>query len=249
MEESECLTFEQYMRVLTQIWNRNKDSITQKMKELQVDKLNIILTTESEAVIHEKDAFMANETLRNKVPFPFRFITNDYDVQQDNGNPHQNLEDAFDYLGLSHTAKPVDADEVMLSMMSSLKAQMMARYSIGNCCSNFHRILFELIDGGCGAAYQSEPECLQTNENPEFRICCVWDNSEECKAKGVGERISLNIAKVKKRKMKLRQEKRLAEKKRLEGQHKAKVEKRKQQIRLTEKKLAEQQQQRRKARG
>jgi hypothetical protein len=155
------------------------------MKEASLDKLSIVLTTESDSVMQEKDEFMKNKTLVNKVPFKFDFITNDFDIRQDSGNPQYNIPEH----NLDVVLEENNADEVMLSMISSLQIQLLARYSIGNCCSNFHRILFELLDGGCGAAYQSGPECLQTNEDPEFRICCVWDNSEECKAKKVRENI------------------------------------------------------------
>ena len=190
------------MRVLVQIWNRNKSSLTQAMKDASVDKLSIILTTESASVLEEKDEFMADAGLVKKtVPFPFEFVVNEFDIQQDGGNPRDNLPEH----NLEVELKENNADQVMLSMMSSLQLQLLARYSIGNCCSNFHRVLFELLDGGCGAAYQSGPECLQQNEDPEFRICCVWDSSEECKAKNVQEKIAKKWKAVKQKRMQERQ--------------------------------------------
>lgn len=198
LEESECFAFEKYMRVLVQIWNRNKASLTQAMKAASVDKLSIVLTTESAIVLEEKDEFMADAILVKKtVPFPFEYIVNEFDTQQDNGNPRNNIPEHNLDVELAEN----NADQVMLSMMSSLQLQLLARYSIGNCCSNFHRILFELLDGGCGAAYQSSPECLQTNEDPEFRICCIWDDSEECKAKNVRENIDTKWKAAKQKRM------------------------------------------------
>jgi len=186
------------MRVLAQIWNRNKPSLKQAMKEASVDKLSIIVTTESASVLKEKDTFLADTSLvKRTVPFKFEFILNEHDIQQDSGNPRDNIPEH----NLDVVLEENNADKVMLSMISSLQLQLLARYSIGNCCSNFHRIIFELLDGGCGAAYESGPECLQTNPNPEFRICCVWDTSNECKAKNVREKIDEKWAAAKRKRM------------------------------------------------
>lgn len=190
------------MRVLKQIWNRHKSNLTQAMQDASLDKLDIVLTTESASVMEEKDAFMADaQHVKKLIPFDFEFITNEFDIKQDSGNPQNNRPEH----NLELKEGENNADQVMLSMVSSLQAQLLARYSIGNCCSNFHRILFELLDGGCGAAYQSGPECLQKNEDPEFRICCLWDNSEECKAKNVKEKIEKKWKAVKRKRMQERQ--------------------------------------------
>ena len=48
-----------------------------------------------------------------------------------------------------------DPDANMLSSMSSLKAQLLPRLSIGNCCSNFHTLLSDFLVEGCGAASEN----------------------------------------------------------------------------------------------
>ena len=186
------------MRIMTQQWQRHKIALTQAMKDASVKQVSIVLTTESASVLKEKDAFMENKSLVEKIaPFPFEFVINEFDIQQDSGNPKFNIPEH----NLDTELKENNADEVMLSMVSSLQLQLLTRYTIGNCCSNFHRLLFELLDGGCGAAYQISLECLQENENPDFRICCVWDNSPECQKRNVREIIGEKYKAVKKKRM------------------------------------------------
>jgi len=62
----------------------------------------------------------------------------------------------------------------MLSSISSLKLQLMARVSIGNCCSNFHAMLSDLMLAGCGAASDNKFMCLQEYDDPLLRVCCGW---------------------------------------------------------------------------
>ena len=67
-----------------------------------------------------------------------------------------------------------DADTIMLSAMSSLKAQLLPTLTIGNCCSNFHALLNDFLSEGCGAARDSQFLCLQEYEDPMLRVCCGW---------------------------------------------------------------------------
>lgn len=67
----------------------------------------------------------------------------------------------------------------MLSAMSSLKAQLLPRISIGNCCSNFHVLLNDLLSEGCGAASDNKFLCLQEYDDPALRVCCGWHS--DCK--------------------------------------------------------------------
>jgi hypothetical protein len=62
----------------------------------------------------------------------------------------------------------------MLSAISSLKAQLLPRITIGNCCSNFHTLLNDFLSEGCGAASDNTFLCLQENEDPILRVCCGW---------------------------------------------------------------------------
>ena len=74
-----------------------------------------------------------------------------------------------------------DPDANMLSSMSSLKAQLLPRLSIGNCCSNFHTLLNDFLLEGCGAASENTFTCLQEyNGDPLLRVCCSWH--KECRA-------------------------------------------------------------------
>ena len=75
-------------------------------------------------------------------------------------------------------------DNIMLSAISSLKLQLHAHYTIGNCGSNLHLLLFDFLKEGCGATQQQQiVQCLQDDEDPKFRLCCEWSKSEECIAK------------------------------------------------------------------
>ena len=161
-KESECLDFEQYMKVMTVIW-RKKLGATH-------NTTNIILTTESQSVMDEMRNFDAD--LKQTVPFSYRFITNEQDVMQGTG------------LAKSFESGNITADDVMLSSVAALKLQLMARYTVGNCCSNFHILLFDFLRDGCGSSQATvATTCLQEMEEPEFRVCCSWDKSEECRAK------------------------------------------------------------------
>jgi len=196
------------MRVMAQIWNKHKTNLTLAMNEASVDKISIILTTESDSVLKEKDAFMADvDRVRQLVPFPFEFVLNNFDIHQDTGNPLDNVPEH----NLDVVLEENNADQVMLSMVSSLQLQLLARHSRGNCCSNFHRLLFELLDGGCGASYERGLECLNYNEDPELRICCLWDQTEECKAKKVKETIEEKWKEVRQKRMRERQRRRREE--------------------------------------
>jgi hypothetical protein len=177
--ESECLEFPQYMRVIGQIWNKHKSSILNPSQGqgTWVSNTSIVLTSESQSVLKDKETFENNFTLTRTVPFSYRFITNDHDVMQSTGDPN-----IFDKSNRVSTNK-VSQDEVMLSAISSLKAQLMAKFTVGNCCSNFHLLLFDFLQDGCGAATENVGQCLQENEDPEFRVCCMWSKSAECDAK------------------------------------------------------------------
>jgi hypothetical protein len=165
--ESECLSFPQYMSAVSKIWTKRSNARLESQPET-----NIVVTTESQRVLRELEEFASNDTLRKSVPFPFRFVTNHRDVAQDTGY----LEHIADHPTLT-------ADKAMLSALSSLKAQLATSITVGNCCSNFHLLLSDLLSEGCGARKDSNFQCLQDHDDPEFRICCGWDKSTECRAR------------------------------------------------------------------
>lgn len=120
----------------------------------------IVLTSESLPVLQARFDYNQNET------FPFRFIANDEDVTQNTGSPG----------GFS-----VAADEVMLSTMTAVKLQLLTGATVGNCCSNFHKMMASFLARGCGSARKNYFECLQDNENEEYRLCCAWTNTAFCR--------------------------------------------------------------------
>lgn len=158
------------MKLMGQVYTKHNELIPHGN-----NNVSIVLTTESKSVLDEMRNFEENTTLRSTVPFPYDFVTNHHDVMQSTGLPSDFLKQGAE----AHVAE----DDVMLSAVSSLKAQMMARFTIGNCCSNFHLLLFDFLRDGCGAARDNVGQCLQENEDPEFRVCCMWSKADECKEK------------------------------------------------------------------
>jgi hypothetical protein len=153
ISESECLTFDQHMDATIKAWDKYD-------KKMQVGKAPfIIFTTESKQMVRHQRVFV-NQTLPSQSFPKYRFVTNEYDVTPDSGH------------GVRRPPINATADQVLLSAISSLKLQLMARVTIGNCCSHFHAIMHSYLSEGLGAANSSSFECLQENENPEFRLCC-----------------------------------------------------------------------------
>lgn len=167
--ESECVSFPTYMRAIAGTVQHDD---RYRYPSSQQRETSIIVTTESQKVLREMNEFASNTTLQSSVPFPFRLVTNHHDVAQDTGY----LEDIADHPTLT-------ADAAMLSAVSSLKVQLSTRVTVGNCCSNFHLLLADLLSEGCGAVPDSTFQCLQDHPDPEFRICCAWDKSPECHAR------------------------------------------------------------------
>lgn len=157
--ESECLSFEQYMNVIVSVWKKHHSDSNAVA--------NIILTTEDEHVMREMKKFDPTS-----IPFSHRFVTNEKDVLQGTG-----VANDFEKSG------NVTADQVMLSSLTALKLQLSSKYSVGNCCSNFHNLLFDFLRDGCGPAQDIIAMCLQELEQAEYRVCCAWDKSDECEAK------------------------------------------------------------------
>lgn len=157
------------MNATASLWNqhrlnKNDDAVA-----------NIILTTEDESVMNDMHKF--ESTTRSSFDyFSHRFITNKKDVLQGTG-----LANDFE-----KSSRNITADQVMLSSVAALKLQLSAKYTIGNCCSNFHNLLFDFVRDCCGAAPDSTATCLQEMDEPEFRVCCSWDKSDECVAKRQG---------------------------------------------------------------
>ena len=162
--ESECLTFDRYMQIVRNASLRNGSFPSWLKKEGK--RRHIILTSESKEILQARHRYNADEN------FPFTLIANDNDVAQGTGNPMYYEQMA---------SRNITADDIMLSTMSSISMQLMATWTVGNCCSNFHKLMLDFLSRGCGAAQKNYFECLQDNENPEFRLCCQWSTNHECK--------------------------------------------------------------------
>jgi hypothetical protein len=83
----------------------------------------------------------------------------------------------------SNNSNTPTADDMMVSALSSLLAQLgPVTLSIGNCCSNFHVLLNDLLLESCGAGssgdYDHTFRCLQETANPMLMVCCGW--RKEC---------------------------------------------------------------------
>jgi hypothetical protein len=126
----------------------------------------LIVTTESLAMVDEISRFKSNETAQSILPYEFHILTNERDVTPDTGY--------IPSLLLETTNLSFTADEALLSAVSSLQYQLSARVTIGNCCSNFHVLLADLLAAGCGAAANHTFHCLQEHDDPHYRVCCGW---------------------------------------------------------------------------
>lgn len=125
--------------------------------------LDVILTTESRSILQEYDT--------SKSSFgDLTFIRNLGDVAQDTG-----------FLQERDLQLNITADEAMLSAMSSLRMQLNSRVALGNCCSNFHLLLSDLVAAGCtedaSFGQLATFHCLQDHPNPNYHLCCSWDKS------------------------------------------------------------------------
>ena len=179
IDESECPSFETYMLLMQNVWDTNEKKLSGALNREIHDSTNaansssyanIILTSESLDVLEAKKAFhQENSTSRQNLSFPFRFITNSFDVLQNTGNPSK------------MSSEENNMEDIILSTLTSLKMQFYAKYSVGNCCSNHHLLLFDFLAAGCGAgATDHVANCMQDHEEEKFRICCGWTKTDEC---------------------------------------------------------------------
>ena len=114
-------------------------------------KGHILLSTE--------DSSIANATQMYIPPDGVDIIMNDKDVLQNSGRP-------------STRKYRWVAKQVMMSSLIAIKLQMYARRSVANCCSNFHLLLMDLWQAGCGVLESGQ--CLNRHPNQKYRVCCQW---------------------------------------------------------------------------
>lgn len=188
------------MQVTSSLWQKHLN-FTTGGTNTNKNYPTVVFTTESTSMVKEQEAFVSNRS-RTKFPFEFNFVTNTKDVTPDSGFMKDigTFEEIWsDLLFCKNWLTPTcsctclsmillsffsnsvynknivsDADSIMLSAISSLKAQLLPRMSIGNCCSNFHTLLNDFLSEGCGAASSNIFLCLQEYEDPRLRVCCGW---------------------------------------------------------------------------
>jgi hypothetical protein len=152
--ESECLQFPTYMHLMDEIWKENGMSSAN-------GTAHILITSEMPDIMEKAHAFSTNETYLSKISFKPDWITNTNDVRQGTGN-----------LGKGVRRNGNKGGGIILSALSALKIQMRAAYSVGNCCSNFHHIIFNMLRGGCGMQPTNRGQCLQKRKESIFQLNC-----------------------------------------------------------------------------
>lgn len=160
----ECMPFKDHLDAAHESWH--KSNLSQNQQPF------VVLTTESKK-IKEEITQSLDLTRTNATDFAPVLVMNHFDVTQDTGYFEPLLNDSTDN----------QTDGAILSAMSSLKLQLFPQLTVGNCCSSFHLMLKDILSEGCGAHREHSFQCLQTHENPRFRICCSWDKSPYCDAR------------------------------------------------------------------
>jgi hypothetical protein len=149
------------MRLLKSKWH--EDGFADKYGEGNSTNVtfDILITSETKDIMEKAYAFSNNSKYMSQFPFIPRWITNTNDIRQGNGNTNRPS---------LNSEKTVD--DIMLSILSSFKLQMNAASTIGNCCSNFHQVIFHLLQGGCGIEYENKGQCLQRRKELMYQLCC-----------------------------------------------------------------------------
>jgi hypothetical protein len=172
-QESECLQFPTYMRLLKSKWY--EEGFAEKYdRESGNVTFDILVTSEMKDIMDKAYAFSNNSEYMSKFPFTPRWITNTNDIRQGNGKPRRAK------LGEN------TADDVITSMLSTFKLQMNAGSTIGNCCSNFHQVIMQLLQGGCGLEYNNEGQCLQSRNESLYQLCCDRKANPVCVRERLG---------------------------------------------------------------
>ena len=169
-QESECLKPSTYIKLMGSIWTEN--GLSEKFGD---GKANVLVTSELPDIMERVNEVSSNDTMAKQLPFTPRWITNTNDVRPGNGNVFR--------ANLSHGQT---RDDVMTSILSSFKLQMSSLRTIGNCCSNFHRVIFHLLRGGCGIEPENKGICLQSRNESIYQVCCNRRSSPVCPRERLG---------------------------------------------------------------
>ena len=193
--ESECLTFTEHMTVAGEMWERHLNRTIHD----DHDHLHptIVFTTEAINMVTAQKAFVSeNRGVARYPDFQFNFITNPHDVTPNSGFIKDSLRTSQRYdfsmyrTFLSHLVVSLslfflfsgeatfDADEIMMSVLSTVKAQLFTQVTVANCCSGLHQILNDFLSEGCGAVAENTYQCLQDTDDPLLVPCCGYN--DEC---------------------------------------------------------------------
>lgn len=174
------------MQAAAEAWNKHSNDA--KPVVATTRNPTILFTTESREVVEaQKQFILANHSspFYQQYNLSFDFVVNHHDVTPDTGYlPHavvvvaEEDDDSF------------TADDAMLSAVSSFQLQLLARTSVGNCCSHFHHLLNDFLMEGCGAAHANQFMCLQESDDPLLHVCCAWH--KECKRAKALQKLSPN---------------------------------------------------------
>lgn len=76
------------------------------------------------------------------------------------------------YILLSVGSDTHDANTLMMSVLSTLKTQLLPQLTVTNCCSGFHQMINDMLQEGCGWVEANINKCLQDTDDPLLVPCC-----------------------------------------------------------------------------
>lgn len=155
--ESTCLDFDKYMQLATETWHDSQNTSALTTSTTTANKRGaLVMTTEDPALFAQRLQYSKSSS-----NFPLEFVVNNLDPLQGTGNTKKYRQ---------------AADDILISSMLAIQMQFHARHVYGNCCSNFHLLLFDFLREGCGMTTQTT--CLQETEN--YNVCCQWTKTTAC---------------------------------------------------------------------
>lgn len=150
--EAECFSFETYLQAAQDWWLRQWPDTN------YVTKIQVLVTSESTDVRKQEQLWSNRTSPASWERLNFSIHMNPFDVTQNTG------------LIRTVVSNRTTADRVMLSALSSVRAQLSHRVVLGNCCSNFHRLIQIMVRNGCTRDWDSRFVCLQHHPDELYRL-------------------------------------------------------------------------------
>jgi len=157
--ESQCMPFDDYMQLVRELAAKRTLARTGDNSTNSSLYDTLVLTSEAIEMIDGRFNYTERED------FPFKIIVNDEDVMQGAGRPVR-------YWGSTRENLKISPDTVMLSSLTAIKLQLLSESSVLNFCSNFHKMMYSMLEVGCSRSKQNYLEPLLDNDNPKFRMKC-----------------------------------------------------------------------------